>query len=1196
MTVNKDANNTSNKKVYALQPVGRVTLDEKGYKVKLEKDYYKALLGLEQFSHGILFYKGEAGKQPFEVRYVKILEVDMKRGEMLISSEQPLSHFAAVYDFKPYFPCEDAVQLEEEEQVVKEEKQSLFAKWCEKEEERRSIEGIGKIIKVGEHHRLQITACKKEEIEVLSQLKYLSVFWWFDRFDKLAYRRAVTCEPPYENAPLTGVFASRSPVRPNPIAMTLCKVIGVLENEIEVAGLDCLDRTPLIGIMAYGGFKEQVDSYRVPQYLAHWPKWKSFEELENEDALCLSLSAKELFRKEAPIHRSYQRNLVDKEMPIRKTEGIEIRGARQNNLQNVDVTIPYQKFTVVTGVSGSGKSSLVFDTLFAESQRRWLEHMSMMQRSSFEQLEKPDVDLIEGLPPAIAISQKTMGRHPRSTVGTLTEINDLLKQLFVKIGVRHCPKCGRALNIMTQEEILQFLLTFYHLGYTLRGYGDKRTLLVLNRDEKIKLETLRELVEEGLRIGKGAIVVTYNGQEVILQTTQMCYVCEVFLFELTPATFSFNQPESMCPQCKGLGVKMVLDPKKIVEKPELSLLDGAISFLGELRKFVARPNANWCKGEVIGLAKKMKVDLDKPWHKLPDDFRQKVIWGSEEEVTYTYENANGRRGEITRKVTGVYRHILRYIEEGKGSLESSQKLIAQYMKQECCSSCKGERLNREGRSVTVAGKRYPQLLSLELEQLGAWLEGLSTQLEAEEWEKVEEDVKAIYRRINLYIDAGLQYLSLSRSVPTLSGGELQRLKLVKQLQSDMYHILYVLDEPSMGLSSKDTNRIVNLVSRLIRRGNTVVAVEHNRQLIEAADYLIDIGPGAGKGGGQLMAEGSPKAISKQEKSLTGQYLSGKKAIRMPRKAVDLADGGITIEGAYANNLKEVSVMIPYGAMTAITGVSGAGKSSLLHGVLSKAAVDKDEKATCKQIKGLEEFSQVIEVSQQPIGRSPRSNPLTYMGGMDEIRTLFAATKEAKERKITAKMFSFNNKEGSCNHCGGLGKVDLSASFMPDTWINCPICKGKRYKKEVLDIRYQGKNIDDVLHMTVQEAVMFFKNASKLVGILGLMEEVGLGYLELGQSATTLSGGEAQRLKLSKQLGSAKEGRKLYLLDEPTTGLHFEDIAKLLTVLRKLTQEGHTIIMIEHQPEMIANCDWQIELGPEGGNKGGYLIYQGVPRE
>ena len=1194
--MNKNVSATSDKKAYCLQSIGRLTKGGKAYKVKLEKDYYKVLLGLEQFSHGMLFCEGEIGKHPFEVKLVEILEVDVKRGEMTISSEEPLNSPCAIYDLKPYFPCEDAALQEEEEQVELVEKQSLFAQWQEKGGDQRWGESIGKISKVGERHRLQITAGDKEGLETLSQLKYIRVFWWFDRFDKPAYRRAVTCEPPYENAPLTGVFASRSPVRPNPIAMTLCKVMGVVGDEIEVMGLDCLDHTPLIGLMAYGGRKEQVENYRVPQYLAHWPKWKSFEEIEKEDALCLTLSAKELVRKEELVHHIYQRKLEDKELPIRKTEGIKIRGARQNNLKNIDVTIPYQKFTVVTGVSGSGKSSLVFDTLFAESQRRWLEHMSMMQRSSFEQLEKPDVDLIEGLPPAIAISQKTMGRHPRSTVGTMTEINDLLKQIFVKIGIRHCPKCGRALNIMTKEEIIQFLLTTHQSGYALRGYGDKRTLLVLNRNEKIKLEMVSELVEEGLRVGKGALVIAYNGQEVILQTTQMCYGCEVFLFELTPATFSFNQPESMCPQCKGLGVKMVLDPKRIVEKPELSLLDGAISFLGELRKFIACPNANWCKGEIVGLARKMKIDLDKPWHKLPEDFRKKVIWGSEEEVTYAYENTNGRSGAITRKVTGVYHHILRFIEEGKGSSESSQKLMAQYMKQECCPSCKGERLNREGRSVTVQGKRYPELLSLELEALKIWLEQLASQVEEEEWEKIKEDVKAIYHRVNLYIGAGLQYLSLSRSVPTLSGGELQRLKLVKQLQSEMYHTLYVLDEPSMGLSSKDTERIASLVSRLIRRGNTVVAVEHNRQLIEKADYLIDIGPGAGKRGGQLMAVGSPEEMRSQETSLTGQYLSGKKAISMPRKEVDLALGGIKIEGAYANNLKDVSVMIPYGAMTAITGVSGAGKSSLLHGVLSVAAFNKEEKVACKAIRGLEAFSQIIEVSQQPIGKSPRSNPLTYMGGMDEIRNLFAATPEAKEKKITAKMFSFNNKEGSCNHCGGLGKVDLSASFMPDTWVNCPICKGKRYKKEVLAICYQGKNIDDILHMTVQEAASFFSKSPKLLSLFRLMEEVGLGYLELGQSATTLSGGEAQRLKLSKQLGSAKEGKKLYLLDEPTTGLHFEDIERLLMVLRKLTEEGHTVIMIEHQLEMIANCDWQIELGPEGGNKGGYLIYQGVPRQ
>ena len=748
--------------------------------------------------------------------------------------------------------------------------------------------------------------------------------------------------------------------------------------------------------------------------------------------------------------------------------------------------------------------------------------------------------------------------------------------------------------------MIHFLIQLNQIGYELKPFGAKTSIFILNPLENIIERNLEPIVKEGLKMGKGAISIKMGEDEVLLQTTQMCYECNEFLFELNASTFSFNQPESMCPDCKGLGVKMAIAPERIVEKPELSLLEGASSWWGKLKDFIKHPNANWTKGEVIALADQMNVDLGKPWNKLPETFRNKVLFGSDEEVTFYYENKNGRKGEITRSVGGACNHMMHYIEDGNGG-ESTKRLIEQFMKQECCRTCKGERLNREGRSVTVMDKRYPQVLKMDMESLKNWLDNVSKQLDQASWEKAKEDIKAAYRMATIYCEAGLGYLALDRTAPTLSGGELQRLRLAKQLQSEMHQVLYVLDEPSMGLSDKDTSRIVMLINEIIKRGNTVVAVEHNRQIIESADHLIEIGPGAGKKGGELIACGSIKQIMQEERSLTGQYLSGKQEVSrkdepsIKREEISGALAGIEINGAYANNLRDISVKIPYGLMTVITGVSGAGKSSLLHEVLSKAAVDKKEEVACREIKGLDVFDQVIEVGQQPIGKSPRSNPITYIGGMDEIRALFAETQEARERKYTAKMFSFNNKEGSCMHCGGLGKITLSSSFMPDTWVDCPICRGKRYKKEVLEITYQGKNIDEVLHMTAQEAVDFFESTPKLAKKLSLMEEVGLGYLELGQSATTLSGGEAQRLKLSKQLGLSKEGKKLYLLDEPTTGLHFDDMQKLLVVLRKLIEEGHTIVMIEHQEEMIKNCDFQIELGPEGGNKGGKLIYQGVPK-
>ena len=1180
-------------KQYILQTIGVVEALQEGYRLSFCKNYHKALMGLSMFSHGLLFYGSEAEDRPFELQLVALMHVN-ENGEVYIACNTPIPSGTVIYDLKPYFPCEDRVLVEAEQKVEKKQLVSHFTKWQAHDKEQLVGLAIGEIRKIGERYRILLNERSMSKVSQLKKGQYIQIFWWFDRFDKPVYRKAVTCDPPYEHAPKTGIFASRSPVRPNPIAMTTCKVTGLMDNGIEVVGLDCLDHTPIIGMLTYEEEKFVIDNWRVPSYLSHWPSNKCFDLLETSKDLVLGPSANEILKEQLGDKKCYKGRMKNREKEsIAQTDNIEIIGARQNNLKNIDVKIPYQKLTVVTGVSGSGKSSLVFDTLFAESQRRWLEHLSMMQRNSFDQLEKPDIDRIEGLPPAIAISQKTIGRHPRSTVGTLTELSDYLKQLFVKLGVRHCPKCGRALNIMTEGELIAFMMQFNGRGYEIQPFGSKQSLFILNPLESIRERNLTPIVKEGLKIGKGAILMKLpDGEQLVLQTTQMCYECETFLFELNSSSFSFNQPESMCPDCKGMGIKMVLDAQRIVENPDLSLLEGASSWWGKLKDFIKRPNANWTRGEVVALARKMKVDLYKPWKDLPEEFRNKAIWGSDEEVTFSYENKNGRSGEITRQVSGAYKHITRYIEEGNSG-EAARKLMACFMKQSECDTCKGERLNREARSVTLLDKRYPEVLKMAIKDLGKWLKLLSEQLDEASWEKVQEEVVSAYNMTAVYDKAGLGYLSLDRSAPTLSGGELQRLKLVKQLQSEMINVLYVLDEPSMGLSHKDTEKIITLMQELIMRGNTVVAVEHDRQIIEAADYLIEIGPRAGKKGGQLIACGTVQQLMEGKTSLTGQYLSGKRKVELQGKVIDEERDAITIKGAYANNLKHISVSIPYGAMTVITGVSGAGKSSLLHQVLGKAAISGEE-VKCEGINGLEVFDQVIEVGQQPIGKSPRSNPITYIGGMDDIRELFASQLEAKERKYTAKMFSFNNKEGSCIHCNGLGKVNLAASFMPDTWVRCPICRGKRYKKEVLEIRYQGKNIDEVLSMTVEEAASFFSKEEKLFNKLSLMEEVGLGYLELGQSATTLSGGEAQRLKLSKQLGLSKEGKKLYLLDEPTTGLHFEDMQKLLIVLRKLTDQGHTVVMIEHQVDMIKNCDWQLEIGPEGGDHGGYLIYEGVP--
>ena len=826
-----------------------------------------------------------------------------------------------------------------------------------------------------------------------------------------------------------------------------------------------------------------------------------------------------------------------------------------------------------------------------------MDHLS--SRMLQGELEKPDVDQILGLPPAIAIEQKTLSRNPRSTVGTITDIDDYLKLLYSKIGVRYCPECKEEVTVRNLDQIMD-ILDKLSLSTCISITTPKGDTIV---DKCTASKELKAYVKEGLDKGKGAIKVTLENpitsqkESFMFQTKAMCYSCDHILFELTSSTFSFNNPESMCPGCKGLGIKLEVDEALIVQYPEKSLLDGASLWWGNLRKHRESPNANWMKGELLALAEEMKVDLELPWNKLPQAFRDEALYGSKgREVCFVYENKNGRKGEIVRPVEGAYNCINRLFREN--SSEAATRLATSFMREKECPVCRGERLSEEGRLVSIYGARFPQASKMTVKQLKEWAVNLQNKLLKEEIQIAAPILKELIRRLNRLIDVGLPYLSLDRAVPTLSGGEGQRLRLATQLGSGLTNLLYILDEPSMGLHPRDHNKLIKTIKQLRDEGNTVLIVEHDKDTMLAADYIIDIGPSAGAYGGEIVAEGSPTEILKNPVSETAKYLSGIKKVEVISKTQTKPKSYLKLVGAKCNNLKNVTVSFPIGKMTCVVGVSGSGKSSLvtktLYPALARLLGETVETVgEYDKIEGFELIDKVVNVSSQPIGRTPRSNPATYTGVFDLIRDVFAQTKEAKEKGYKQNKFSFNSKEGQCEACSGEGRKCVPMHFMPDIWVECTSCHGKRYNKEALEITYEGRTIADVLDMNIDEALLFFKGHSKINKILQTLHDVGLGYIKLGQSALTLSGGEAQRIKIAKELSKTDTGNTVYLLDEPTTGLHFSDIKHLLEILKRITELGNTVILIEHNQDMIQNADWIVELGPEGGEKGGYVIAQGI---
>lgn len=917
---------------------------------------------------------------------------------------------------------------------------------------------------------------------------------------------------------------------------------------------------------------------------------------------------------------------------------IIIQGARAHNLKNIDVEIPRDKLVVMTGLSGSGKSSLAFDTVYAEGQRRYVESLSAYARQFLGQMDKPDVDLIEGLSPAISIDQKTTSRNPRSTVGTVTEIHDYLRLLYARVGHPICPNHGIEITSQTIEQMVERVLDYPEKtrlqvmapivsgkkgthkktleevkkqGYVrIRVDGeiyDINDEITIEKNKKHSIEIIvdRIVIKEGiqsrlydslesaLRLADGYAVVDVMGEkELLFSEHYACPYCGFTVGELEPRMFSFNSPFGACPTCDGLGTKLEVDVETVIPDMSLSLKDGAI--------VPWRPISSQYYPQMLESAcEEFGIDMTKPFEKLSKEEQDIILNGSgEQEFFFKYQNDFGMTRETWMRFEGILPNVERRYRETNSDFTREQ--MAQYMTDLPCPTCHGYRLKEEARAVKIAGKHLGEISNYSVTEGLAFFEALS--LSEKESQIAAPILKEVRSRLGFLNNVGLNYLTLSRAAGTLSGGEAQRIRLATQIGSRLTGVLYILDEPSIGLHQRDNDRLVETLQNMRDIGNTLIVVEHDEDTMMAADYLIDIGPGAGEHGGQIVAAGTPKEVAQDKNSITGQYLSGKKFIPVPTSRRDGNGNKLEIIGAKANNLKNVNAEIPLGTFTCVTGVSGSGKSSLVNEVLRKALSRKLNRASAKpgahkELKGTEHLEKIIDIDQSPIGRTPRSNPATYTGAFDDIRDLFASTNEAKVRGYKKGRFSFNVKGGRCEACKGDGIIKIEMHFLPDVYVPCEVCGGKRYNGETLDIRYKGKNIAEVLEMTVEEGLDFFKNQPKIARKLQTIVDVGLGYIRLGQPATTLSGGEAQRVKLASELHKRSNGKSFYILDEPTTGLHADDISRLLKVLQRLVDDnGDTVLVIEHNLDVIKQADYLIDLGPGGGDGGGQIIATGTPEK
>ncbi len=920
-------------------------------------------------------------------------------------------------------------------------------------------------------------------------------------------------------------------------------------------------------------------------------------------------------------------------------DSISIKGARVNNLKNIDLEIPRNKLVVFTGLSGSGKTSLAFDTLYAEGQRRYVESLSSYARQFLGQMEKPDVDYIDGLSPAISIDQKTTGRNPRSTVGTVTEIHDYLRLLYARIGVPHCPKCGRRIEQQTIDQMVDRVLALPEgtrvqiMAPVIRGRkGEYSKLLedmqksgyvrvridgqmyelsddiAIDKKKKHNIEIVVDRIiirpdggsrvadslENALSLADGlALVDIIDGEEMLFSQNYSCVECGISIEELEPRSFSFNSPFGACPACTGLGMQSRISPELIIAHPERSLAGGAIKISG----WSSLADDSMSLMAYRALAEHYNFDINTPVCELPEEIVNIIMYGSgEENIQFSIKTGRHER-KYEQPFEGIVRSLERRFRE-TGS-EMVKQEIGQYMVMEPCPVCHGLRLKPEVLAVTVGDMNIAQLSLLSVKEAKAFMENLK--LTPKENMIAERILKEIITRLSFLCNVGLDYLTLARSAVTLSGGEAQRIRLATQIGAGLMGVLYILDEPSIGLHQRDNGRLLSALKGLRDLGNTLIVVEHDEETMMESDYLVDIGPGAGVHGGEVVAAGTPQEVMHNERSITGAYLSGRKIIPIPKQRVKPGINWIKIKGAEENNLKGINVDIPIGLITCVTGVSGSGKSSLVNGVLYKNLArmlngSKLVGGKCKRIDGVQNLDKIIVIDQSPIGRTPRSNPATYTGVFDPIRNLFAQTVDAKVRGYNSGRFSFNVKGGRCEACAGDGVLKIEMHFMPDIYVPCEVCKGKRYNRETLEVKYKGKNIYDVLNMTVEDALEFFSSLPMIAKKLQTLYDVGLGYIRLGQPSTTLSGGEAQRVKLATELSRASTGRTIYILDEPTTGLHTDDVSKLIKILDRLRSGGNTVVVIEHNLDVIKCADYCIDLGPEGGDRGGRIVATGTPEE
>jgi len=921
-----------------------------------------------------------------------------------------------------------------------------------------------------------------------------------------------------------------------------------------------------------------------------------------------------------------------------------VRGAREHNLKNISLDMPRNALIVFTGLSGSGKSSLAFDTIFAEGQRRYVESLSAYARQFLGQMDKPDVDFIEGLSPAVSIDQKSTNRNPRSTVGTITEVYDYLRLLFARAGKPHCPKCGEEIEKQTPQNIVDQILQmnvgskfqvlapvirarkgeFLDLfrDFTAQGYSrvrvdgivyqiselpklkkqEKHTIEVVVDRLSVKVESksrITDSIETALRLASGLVILDFvdlktgdPDKEKTFSEHMACHNCELSFEELEPRSFSFNSPFGACPDCSGIGTKLEVDEELLIPDDSISIYEGAI--------------APWSGGQsseyflrlLEGLATDLKFSLDNPWKKLSEKVKEAILHGWDYEVHVKYKNRYGRVRNYTTGFEGVVPFIHRRHSETDSDF--SRDKYEAYMRQTPCPVCNGSRLKPEVLAVTLGGKNIAQICEFSIAECAVFLKEIS--LSAREKKIAERVLKEVHARLGFLLDVGLDYLSLARPAATLSGGEAQRIRLATQIGSGLTGVLYVLDEPSIGLHQRDNRKLIETLTRLRDLGNTLIVVEHDEDTIRTADWIVDIGPGAGEHGGEVVSSGSYEQLIAAKNSITGAYLSGKSVIAIPKKRRPIDEKkSLTVKAAKENNLQNIDVTFPLAAFVAVTGVSGSGKSTLVNDILYSVLANKLNGARIvpgrhRTVTGLDQLDKVVHVDQSPIGRTPRSNPATYTGVFDKVRALFSETSEAKVRGYQQGRFSFNVKGGRCENCSGDGTITIEMNFLPDVYVPCEVCHGARYNRETLEVHYKGKTIAQVLDMPIEEANNFFESVPAIARFLKTLCDVGLGYVRLGQSAPTLSGGEAQRVKLATELQRRSTGRTIYVLDEPTTGLHFEDVRKLLLVLNRLVDTGNTVIVIEHNLDVIKSADWVIDLGPEGGSGGGLVVAEGRPED